>query len=98
MEKLYCVSLVEREAFSYSAKIQGAELKNKFLLKSFTALCVSLVREKTPNCHVTGRVVWKVEMWRQLDWKHLCKFFQHLEIEEVCKRSLQLFSYADLFG
>ena len=36
-------NLVEREAFSHSARIQGAELKNNFLLKVFMAFCVSLV-------------------------------------------------------
>ena len=36
--------LVEREAFSHSAKIQGTELKNNFLLKVFMAFCVSLVK------------------------------------------------------
>ena len=35
--------LVEREEFSHSARIQGAELKNNFLLKVFMAFCVSLV-------------------------------------------------------
>ena len=39
----YMHKLVERGAFSHSARIQGAELKNNFLLKVFMAFCVSLV-------------------------------------------------------
>ena len=39
----YMHKLFEREAFSHSARIQGTELKNNFLLKISMAFCVSLV-------------------------------------------------------
>ena len=49
--------LVEREAFSHSARIQGAELKNYFLLKVFMTFCVSLVQgiRKTERSKGTER-------------------------------------------
>ena len=86
--------LVEREAFSHSTRIQDTEFKKKNLLKVnvLTALCVSLVQEKTPNCHVVGRVVWKVEMWRNLFGSIFVNFFSFSKLKmfanAVCKYSL----------
>ena len=53
--------LVEQEAFIDSVKAKSAELKNKFLLKVFTAFHF-LGAGKTANFHVVRRVVREFEM------------------------------------
>ena len=51
------------ESVHFSIRIQGAGKITIFLFKVFATFYVSLVWEKTGNCHVEDRVVWKVIRW-----------------------------------